>query len=255
MIKKKRQPDPPSVDLLPVMTVSLFLILLTFFILLNSIAVIDEKRVRSALGSIMGAFGSYTGGYSATKSGDMLIPPGAPMEDQETDFVKVLNLEQKQVADHVELIYQGGNQQISIHSSFLFAPDSVVLQAEAKALLTRLAGLIHSGSYPVEIIGHTGQMPAADKKEVSGWERSSRMATAVYAYLKTAGGISDERLHAYGAGAYRPRHPTSTLASRALNDRVEITLYTQALVDTRRIMKKKPPNIFTFDTFDFKIFD
>jgi chemotaxis protein MotB len=255
MKKKTRQPDPPPVDLLPVMTVSLFLILLAFFILLNSIAVIDERRVRSALGSIMGAFGSYTGGYSTSKTGEMIIPPGAPMEVQETDFVKVLNLAQKDIADHVELIYHNGNQRISIHSSFLFVPDSVVLEAEAKTLLTRLAGLIHSGSYPVEIIGHTGEKHTAGKKDMSSWERSHLMATAVFAYLNTAGRVSDERLHVYGAGAYQPRYPTSTIGSRALNDRVEITLYTKVPMDFQRIRKKKPSNIFTFDTFDFRIFD
>jgi chemotaxis protein MotB len=243
------------VDLLPVMTVSLFLILLTFFILLNSIAVIDERRVRSALGSIMGAFGSYTGGYSASKTGEMLIPPGAPMELQEIDFVKVLNLEQTDIADYVELIYNDGNQQISMNSRFLFVPDSFELQTEARQFLDRLAGLIAPASYPVELIGHTGGTPDIENGYGSSWEHASLMAAAVYDHLKTKGGVSVTRLHVYGAGGYRPRFPTGTRRSREMNERVDIVLYANTPVDTHRILKKKPSNIFTFDTFDFRIFD
>jgi chemotaxis protein MotB len=255
MKKKKRQPDPPQVDLLPVMTVSLFLILLTFFILLNSIAVIDERRVRSALGSIMGAFGSYTGGYSASKTGEMLIPPGAPMALQDVDFVKVLNLEQTDIADYVELIYSDGKQKISVNSRFLFVPGTLELQPEARQFLDRLAGVIAPASYPVEIMGHARGTSAIETGYGSSWEHASHMASAVYDYMKTTGAVPDTRLNVYGAGGYRPRFPTGTRRSREMNERVDIVLYANAQVDTHRILKKKPSNIFTFDTFDFRIFD
>jgi hypothetical protein len=41
--KKKRTYDGPELNVGAIMTISLFLILLTFFVLLNSIAVIDER--------------------------------------------------------------------------------------------------------------------------------------------------------------------------------------------------------------------
>ncbi|MCU0594180.1 MAG: hypothetical protein MUC98_01780, partial [Desulfobacterota bacterium] len=46
------------------LTVSLFLILLVFFILLCSIAIIDQARVRLAIGSLVGSFGSFHAGMS-----------------------------------------------------------------------------------------------------------------------------------------------------------------------------------------------
>lgn len=45
-----------------VLTVALFIILLAFFIVLNSIAVIDESRTLAALGSLIGSFGILPGG-------------------------------------------------------------------------------------------------------------------------------------------------------------------------------------------------
>ncbi|MCF8088867.1 MAG: hypothetical protein K9K63_02165 [Desulfotignum sp.] len=255
MKKKKKQEDPSPIDLLPVMTVSLFLILLTFFILLNSIAVIDEKRTRVALDSILGAFGSFTGGYSASKAGDTLIQPGAPMELQVTNFVKVLNLEHRDVADHVELIYKDQKQAIVLQSKFLFEPESLTLGPEAEKFLDNLVTLIHPADFPVEIMGHVGEILPDDNGYEFTWDRSFQMADAVFLYLKTRHDDLDERLHAYGAGVNRPRVSTQTARSRAMNDRVEITLYSGKSVNTHRILKKKPSNTFTFDTFDFRIFD
>ncbi len=255
MKKKNKQEDPSPVDLLPVMTVSLFLILLTFFILLNSIAVVDERRTRVALDSILGAFGSYTGGYSASKTGDTLIQPGAPMGLQEVDFAKVLNLKQRDIADHVELIYKDENQAIVLQSRFLFEPESLTLRPESEKFLDNLVTLIHPADFPVEIMGHAGEILPGDNGDDATWERSFQMAEAVFLYLKTRHDALEDRLHAYGAGVNRPRFSTLTRRSRGLNERVEITLYPGETVDTHRILKKKPSNIFTFDTFDFRIFD
>jgi chemotaxis protein MotB len=51
------------------MTVALFLILLTFFVLLCSIAVIDEEKTRVAIGSLIGSFGSLPKGLSPLEHG------------------------------------------------------------------------------------------------------------------------------------------------------------------------------------------
>ena len=80
MTRKKRNFDDDSrINVGLVLTVSLFLILLTFFILLNSIAVLDDRRVRLGLGSLLGAFGSLPGGLSALDTGESIIPASAPM--------------------------------------------------------------------------------------------------------------------------------------------------------------------------------
>ena len=55
MAKRKREGEGDSgVNVGLIMTISLFLILLTFFILLNSIAEVDERRTRIAIaGTLM----------------------------------------------------------------------------------------------------------------------------------------------------------------------------------------------------------
>ena len=86
MRRKRNETDEnKAADVGLVMTVSLFLILLTFFILLNSIAILDERKVRVAIGSLIGAFGSLPGGLSPMKSGESIMPPTSPMMQREMD--------------------------------------------------------------------------------------------------------------------------------------------------------------------------
>ncbi|MFB6359078.1 MAG: flagellar motor protein MotB, partial [Thiohalorhabdaceae bacterium] len=59
-----------------VMFVSLFMILLAFFILLNSIATIQEQRKKEALESLGGAFGQLPAGASLRDSN--AGSPGGP---------------------------------------------------------------------------------------------------------------------------------------------------------------------------------
>lgn len=253
MKKKKKEEEP--VDLGPVMTVSLFLILLTFFIMLNSIAVIDERRVRASLGSILGAFGSFTGGYSATKTGESVTIPSAPMIESEIDFNQVLTLEDKSVAKQVTIIPLQDREVIVINSGFLFEKNSLTINPSCQFLLNRLCIAVQGRIYPIEIIGHTEGTPDSGHGVETNWEYSARMAMAVYDYFRLNGKISTERLEMVGAGGHRPVVSNSTKLSRAQNKRVEIILYTKVPEVIQRIFRKKPSNIFTFDTFDFRIFD
>jgi hypothetical protein len=98
MDKKKKKIDGEGADIGMVMTVSLFLILLTFFILLNSIAVIDEHRSRMAIGSLIGAFGGLPGGLSPLETGKSIMPPSAPMVKEELTLEKLLSYMNKETA-------------------------------------------------------------------------------------------------------------------------------------------------------------
>ncbi|GAB6144592.1 OmpA/MotB family protein [Desulfocicer niacini] len=255
MTKKKKEEDKGPVDLGPVMTVSLFLILLTFFIMLNSIAVVDERRVRASLGSILGAFGSFTGGYSASKTGESVTTPTAPMTESEIDFNQVLTLEDKSVAEQVSITPMADKEVITINSGFLFEPASMDIKPDCRFLLNRLCGAVRDGTYTIEIVGHTGASPAGKDALETNWEISARMAMAVYDYFRLNGKIDPGRLERFGAAGHRPVVSNSTQLSRAQNKRVEIILYTKIPEVIQRIFKKKPSNIFTFDTFDFRIFD
>ena len=91
MARKKKKTEESGADIGVVMTCSLFLIILTFFILLNSIAVIDDRKPRLAIGSLIGSFGTLTGGLSKLSTGESMMPSNSPLVEDSMDIENFLN--------------------------------------------------------------------------------------------------------------------------------------------------------------------
>lgn len=255
--KKKKKIDGNAVDIGAVMTVSLFLILLTFFILLNSIAVLDDSKTRKAIGSLIGAFGGLPGGLSPMNSGELILPPTAPMVDEELTMEQLLSYMKRKTTGwtgEIKIESVGDKEIITINQNILFTKDRSKLSPSILPLLDKLCRIINKGNYPVEIIGHTDDIPAKKKGRESNWELSALMAIQLVKYFVSKGSVSPKRLNAYGGGSYRPVAPNDTRQSRSQNRRVEIILNTKAPAYIKRIFKKKPYGFFTYKKFDFRVF-
>ncbi len=252
--RKQNREEGPGVDITLVMTVSLFLILLTFFILLNSIAVIDEQKKLLAIGSLLGAFGSMPGGISPSKTGESIMSPFAPMTEERLDIVELLSLMDKMMIGQVRHESSRHREVITINESVLFGVDKHSIKPSAFALLNKICGIMGKGDYPIQVVGHTDSIPGEDKGFRSNWELSSLMAIQVLKYFVETGGISAERLSAYGRGATCPVASNDTRESRAQNRRVEVILDFSAPLYVNRIFKKRPAGTFTYKNFDFKVF-
>ncbi len=237
-----------------VLTVSLFLILLTFFILLNSMAVIDDQRTRKAFGSLVGAFGSLTGGLSPLKTGDSIMPPSAPIVNEKFTIDDLLAFMDKETLENVQIMIHADKEIITIDEKFIFDRNKRRIKESAYPFLQRLCRVIKDGNYSVEITGHTDNLPAYEKGYRSSWELSSIMAVCVLRYFITKCNIAPELLLAYGCSYFRPVAPMTTRGSRALNNRIEIILNKKLSPYLRRIYKKRRKGIFVYKNFDFKIF-
>ena len=257
MGKKKKIDDDDAADIGTVMTVSLFLILLTFFILLNSIAVKDERKERLALGSLTGAFGGLPGGLSPLDSGKSILPPSAPIEDEELTLEQILEYMKRKpgtCSGDIKIEFVGNKAVITINQNALFTKDRFKLSPFILPFLDKLCRIINKGDYPVDIIGNTDNIPAKEKGYGSNWELSSLMAIQLVKYFVLTGSVSPKRLNPYGAGSYRPVVPNDTRQSRLQNRRVEIIMNYKAPTYIKRVFRKKPSGFFTYKKFDFKIF-
>jgi len=258
MAKKKRKiDDEQGIDIGLVLTVSVFLILLTFFIMLNSIAVIDDKKTRLALGSLVGAFGSFSGGLSPIRSGeaDRVVPISSPMIDETLNIDDLLSLMHQDLAGEIKLESSKDHDRITLSEGFLFDGNQGGLKADSYPVLHKICSFIKKGKYPVEIIGHTDNRPAEEKGHRSNWELSSFMALNVLKYFLKEGKISPKRLSAHGAAGYRPVASNETRESRNQNRRIEIILNFKAATYVKKIYRKRPSGIFTYKRFNFKIFE
>lgn len=255
--KKRQQEEKKGADVGLVMTCSLFLIILTFFILLNSIAVIDERRERKALASLIGAFGSLSGGLSPSRSGESLIPPTAPMEENMSDMSQLLSIVDRRLIDNVQVqqLPKRHQDRVAIDASALFFKSSLQLTADARQLLDHIGALIKGGNFPVEIIGHTDNRDAGEKGFRSNWEASALMAIEVARYLITQTDVDPDRLTAYGRSDLFPRGSNDTPESRSKNRRVELLFDYDAPKFVKRIYRQKPPGIFNYKRFSFKVFN
>jgi len=252
--KKRKNGDEPMPNIGALMTVSLFLILLTFFILLNSIAVLDDRRIRLSIGSILGAFGSFTGGFSASKTGKLAVPPSAPMIEKGLDLAKLLVGINADIAGNITFQSIGDKEIITINEKVLFDEDTLRLKTSSYPVLKRLCDFIRIGDYPIEIAGHTDNRPAEEKGYKSNWGLSALMALQVFKYFESAGEIHPDRLEAYGCGSERSIASNDTRQSRAQNRRIDIILNFSAPAYINRIYRKKPPGTFSYKKFDFRIF-
>jgi len=251
--KRRKINDQPVANIGALMSVSLFLILLTFFILLNSIAVLDDRRIRLSIGSILGAFGSFTGGFSASKTGELAVPPSAPMIEKGLNLAKLLVDINKDIAGNITFQSIGDKEIITINEKALF-DDTLKLKTSSYPVLNRLCDFIKKGDYPIEIAGHTDNRPAEEKGYKSNWGLSALMALQVFKYFESVGKIHPDRLEAYGCGSEKSIASNDTRQSRVQNRRIDIILNFSAPAYIKRIYRKKPSGIFTYKKFDFRIF-
>ena len=253
----KKNDDDSEAKVGMVMTVSLFLILLTFFILLNSIAVIDDNRTRLAIGSLIGAFGGLPGGLSPIESGKSVLPPTAPMIEEELTIEQLMSYvkrDLKELTGDFKLETIGDRKRITINEAELFVGSEFKIKPSIQPLLVKLGQVINKGSFPVEIAGYTDNTIHTEKGFKSNWDMSAIMALKVLKYFVLQCGVSPKRLTAYGRGSNQPITSNESILSRAQNRRVEIDLKYKAPAYIKRIFKKRPAGFFTYKKFDFNIF-
>jgi chemotaxis protein MotB len=255
--KKRTSDDDAGTDVGMVLTISLFLIILIFFILLNSIAVMDGHRSRLAIGSLVGAFGGMPGGLSPMGSGKSVLPPSAPMIDEKLTLAQLMSYVQRDVSGvpgEIKIEASGKEKKIIINESVLYDEKEHKLKLSIRPFLHKISEIINRGKFPVEIAGFTDNVVEAKNGYRSNWDLSTVMALNVLKYFVSDCGVAPGRLTAYGSGSNHPIDSNDTRESRAQNKRVEICLKYNPPAYIKRLFEKKPSGFFSYKTFDFKIF-
>lgn len=225
MARKKRVVVEAKKDMSIFLYTSLMLILLTFFIVLASMSIRDERKQRLALDSLTGGFGILPGGRSPFKTdrGKDILPQSAPMKDQTTDIRQIrAALSQDGITNETGVSEGMLGVTITLKSGVLFKVGTDQLSEGSHGILDSLARFIAKTENSMIITGHTDSVPVESPPYYSNWGLSAARALAVLNYL-TEKGIPPARLAAYGMGPQRPITSNTDEYGRGLNRRVEIT--------------------------------
>ena len=255
----KRMQTPPQNGAgqsgIRILIVSLFIILLAFFIVLNSIGIVDERHKIEALGSLIGSFGILPGGLSPMKGeGKSISPPRAPIAAHDDAMSEILATAQP-MSGRVSLSTSPEGKVISIQNKVLFDKGSCKIRLSSYGFLRRLSEIINQDKYPVEITGHTDNRPGDEKSFQSNWEISSLKAMEVLKFLVVIGKVDPIRLTAYGRGEYKPVASNETRQTRAQNRRVDIILDYRSKPMFNEISRPDSSRFFVFKRFLFRMFD
>ncbi len=278
--QKPPEPEPKpkiienvTIDGFAVMFASLTIILLAFFVLLNSIATIDERRQRTALGSLIGSFGILPGGF-ATEKGAKLVPPQKPFMDVDPkakiNIVSILLQYNKKMKKKYakaglksgtgEGFGEGGKQKgfqiemrgdmvaFTFYDQLLFGKGTSDLTPEALLYMSTTADLIRQLNRRIRIEGHSDDQCPSEGLS-STWGVSSLRAMKVMRALEE-NGVPVDYMTAVGLGDTKPLVPNTSEETRSKNRRVTVIL-THGIKDSVSFTDKS--DRINFKNFIFKV--
>jgi len=217
----------------------LITLLLTFFILLMSMADLDPVRFDAASNSLKGAFGIRPlQSRSTTSSPIQHDPPILHAESIESRIISalhkklVLGIEDLASGELVEIARSDtGELIVRIQEALLFESGKSQLSEPAVIFLDRLAQGIKTHPIDMRIEGHCDRYESSMTSE-DAWELSTARAVSVMRHYITSNMLAADRLSAAGYGDSRPVANADEPAARSVNRRVDIILQAHVLSGT-----------------------
>lgn len=112
---------------------------------------------------------------------------------------------------------------LDISASSLFKTGEAILQPESLPVLLEVAKVLSKEELPIEVEGHTDDIPISTLQFPSNWELSSARASSVVRRL-IENGVAETHLSVVGLASTHPLVPNDTPENRARNRRVTITI-------------------------------
>ena len=235
-VRAKKQDEAD--DTFMVSFASLMILLLTFMILMVTLAQFKEPRFRKAIGSVKGAFSflPHSGGDNLLEDGSSGFLPEerlarATMEegeeetevDSEYDEIVREIMRKADLPDLDGLVIEETSRglTVSISDALMFERGGDGIRPEVIPVLDLVAEAVNSRPGKVSVVGNTCDLPIDTYKVPSNWELSILRAISVVRRLEAAG-VPPESLFAYGLADQCPVARNDSEEGRSRNRRVEI---------------------------------
>lgn len=216
-------------------------LILVFFILLYTLADFEDQAYRELVNSVQvidGDGNQVSVIDFATRQGrnpeplqmvDDLLgmnPGNAPVQNLKPALLAEMEsmIDNTELADSVELAYNGDQINLQIDGRYLFESGSAELKDRARFIFANLGQMFRDhADYRIAIRGHTDDRDIQTRQFPSNWELSAVRATTVLRFFVQQG-IDPERMTATGYADRLPLVANSSIENRARNRRVEFVL-------------------------------
>jgi len=234
--KKERKADGPAGAPAWMVTYSdLVTLLLTFFVLLLSMASMDPVRFTEASSSLKDAFGMHREPAHVEFAIPVLpsspVTQFTPVQIQSTDRVykKVKSqIDSLRLNNDVGLLKKDDDSIIlRINDSLIFGPGQSKIAPRARPVLRNIADIIRPLPMDLRIEGHTDDIPMHGLP-IDNWDLSVNRSISVLKYFSHGDLLPLDRMAAVGYGKERPIVANKDDASRAQNRRVDFVLKLQS---------------------------
>ncbi len=233
MGRKKKQAAGDDQPAWLVTFTDLMTLLLTFFVLLVSMATLDERRRLIVLGSIIGTFGTgQSFDVLSTVDTKRAVEPG-PMElGKNADLEPLKEMIWEDVNKDLDFAQNKFVQVFTINADTLFEPGDVRIKPEGRQFLESLLPVLLQIGQPLLVAGHSSNLrdeQGVDYRVVNdevvdpSWRISFGRSMAVYRFLLDAG-MDPGMLRMEAYGKYHPRYSSQTADDRRRNRRVDLVL-------------------------------
>ncbi|MCB2290553.1 flagellar motor protein MotB [Clostridium sp. CS001] len=208
-------------------------LLMCFFVLLYSMAVIDEGKAKQAISSLnkMGIL-SQQGDINSSLSDSILEGTAIISEEQQqmdsihSEVKKII--EQKNLQNEVEVINEAKGVLIRFKDDVIYDVGSADLKPGAKVILAQISDVLKKYNKNIRVEGHSDNLPIQSGKYESNWELSSARAISVVKFLTSElpldKRIKEQSFEVSGYGEFKPIVPNDTDQNRQKNRRIEMLI-------------------------------
>lgn len=207
-------------------------LLLTFFVLLLSMANMDPVRFTQAAASIQDALGVHA--VPAHTDFQLPIMPSPPITkfnpiNQETTqkiYERIKSqLENLKLNQDISLIRKDSDTiLLRVNNSILFKSGQAKVAPLSYSILRNLANIIRPLPMTLRIEGHTDNQPIQNNS-IDNWDLSAARAVSVLRFFNRSDLLPLDRMAAVGYGKDRPIASNDTEEGRAQNRRVDFLLH------------------------------
>lgn len=246
MARKKHEEEHENLERWLVSYADFITLLFAFFVVMYALSSLNEGKYRVMADSIVQAFQSNQQTdkmvHLGKKYAEILDGKGQPIgvgqpkrEDEEAKKAAVRE-RMKNIASNVmeamAPLVRSGQVKVTqtskgitleINASVLFSSGDARLQPSSLQLLSAVAKELSKVSNPIQVEGHTDNIPIKSEFFPSNWELSSARAGSVVR-LFVEQGVAPARLEAIGFADNKPLDTNVTAEGRARNRRVNVMI-------------------------------